>query len=398
MGQSTDHALLSPSGASRWMACTPSARFEQQFPDSSGAAAREGTLAHEIGELKVRYYADWIQNKVYGAEFDRIVAEDGKGEKFYDNAMGGYTMDYATFVMEKFAEAQVITPHAELFVESWLDLSKYIVEDGGTRDIAIVCNTKLIIIDLKYGKGVEVSAFENKQMKIYALGSLDEFDSIYDIEEVEMVIYQPRIDNISSWTASVKDLREWAKDELIPKAALAFKGEGDFKPGLHCGFCRGKNRCKALADYNLEILQYEFRDSNLLEDGQISDILNREKMLTNWLTGITEYALIQATTHGKKWPGFKLVEGRSNRVFTDPKKVVELVTTSAGIPEDAMYNKKLIALGDVEALLGGKKAFNALLGEYVLKPKGKPALVPVTDKREEWSSADNATDDFAEIE
>jgi len=381
------HAILSPSGASRWLACTPSARLESTFPDQAGLAAREGTLAHTLGELLIRRDNDWVTPPKFDKQLALI-----KADKLYQNEMMAYCEDYAAYIMEKFAAAKMHTADAQLLLEQRVDLTDFIKEGFGTTDANIIADHTLDITDLKYGKGVPVSAVENKQMMIYALGSLKAFGHLYDIQVVRMTIYQPRIQNISSWEISVTDLLAWAETELRPKAALAFTGEGDFLPGKHCQFCRARAVCKTNAAFNLEIEEYERRESDLLSDSDIADILGRAEALEKWLKAVKDHALQQAVA-GKSYPGYKLVEGRSVRKYAD-EAAVEKRLRDNGFT-DAQIFKPLELLG-ITALQGelGKKQFEQLLSPLIIKPAGKPVLVPSSDKRPELNNLEAAVRDF----
>lgn len=384
------HAILSPSGASRWLACTPSARLEQQFPDRSGAAASEGTLAHSLGELMISAKTKAILKTTYTKQL-----KDIKANSQYEDAMLDYMDDYATYVVEQFSKAQAHTKDAILFLEQKLNLTDYVPDGFGTGDVVIIADGVMDIIDLKYGKGVSVSAINNKQMMLYSLGALREFDYMYDIQVVRMTIYQPRIDNISTFEMSVADLKAWAENELKPRAALAFAGEGEFAPGEACRFCKAAATCKANAEYNLQLAKYDFQDGALLDDEAVSDILNRADMFTKWLNAVSEHALHEAVTNGKKWPGYKLVEGRSNRIYTDEIKVAE-VLKSKGLEESSIYQpKKLLGITAMEKELG-KSDFATYLSSLVIKPAGKPTLAPATDKRPEYNTNEGAAMDFAE--
>lgn len=383
------HALLSPSSAERWLTCLPSARLEEKFPDTSGDAAKEGTVAHRLGELFIRQKLNIVSDVGY-----EVVLKDIQKSEYYDHAMDDHAENYAMFVMERYAEAQVRNSDAMIFLERKLDLTEYVKEGFGTGDAGIIADSILDVIDLKYGKGVPVSAENNKQMMVYALGWLLEFEHLYDIKTVRLTIYQPRIDNYSSWELPVTDLKEWAEKELKPLAALAFEGKGDFKPGSHCRFCRAKATCKANANYNLELAQHEFAEPVLLSDEEVADILNRADAFSNWIKSVEDHALAEAVNKNKKWPGYKLVEGRSNRVYSDETKVVE-VLTGKGYGEEIIYKKKLTGITDLTKALG-KTSFAALIEPLLIKPSGKPTLVPVTDKRPEISSLEQAQSDFAE--
>lgn len=385
--QNNGHALLSPSGASRWLACTPSARFEEQFPDSSGEAAQEGTLAHDLGENLLRHYFGQITKRKLTPELKRIEADP-----MYNASMQDYIDGYVAFVAERFAEAQKVTKDAVIAIESKLDLTDYVPEGFGTGDTVIIADGTLEIIDLKYGKGVMVSADDNNQMKLYALGALREFDFMYEIDRVRMTIYQPRLDNISSFDMDVKELRDWAAYQLIPKAKLAFAGDGDFNPGEHCRFCRARNRCKALADENLKVAAYEFKEIPQLTDEEIADIISRAKAFKSWISSIEDYALQQAIDEGVNWPGFKLVEGRSVRTYLDQDQVAQRLVEN-GWSEDDIFTRSLLGITAMEKTLS-KKTFAELLDGLVIKPPGKPTLVPESDKRAAWNSTESAINDF----
>ena len=384
------HAILSPSGASRWLNCPPSARLEQTFPDSSGEAAKEGTLAHELGEAFLKHalrIGTFDQN-------EKTIALIESNPMFTPD-MWEHASNYANYVLEAFNAAQAITKDAVIQIEANLNLTDYVPEGFGTGDAVIIADGTMDIIDLKYGKGVNVSCENNKQMMLYALGGLREFDYMYDIQNVRMTIYQPRMDNISTFEMSVKDLQEWAETVLKPTAKLAFEGKGEFKVGDHCRFCRAKAVCKANANQNLELAQYDFADSILLTDSEVADILSRASAFKSWLTSVEEMALTEAVEKGKNWPGFKLVEGRSNRVYMDEQKVAQALTRE-GFGEDEIYLKKLLGITAMEKAIT-KKTFESVLGSLVIKPAGKPTLVSESDKRSAWNSAESAKNDFQTV-
>lgn len=376
------HAILSPSAASRWLACTPSARLEAQFPDSAGDYALEGSLAHELGESILRLRLKKLSEGQYAKKVEEL-----SSNKFYSAELQEYAEGYADFVFIKYTQAQNATTDAVLRVEELINLTAYVPEGFGTGDAIILADGTMEIIDLKYGKGVPVSAVENKQMMLYALGALDMFGFMYSVDNVRMTIYQPRIDNISEWEISEDELLAWGRNELLPKAEIAFKGEGDFVPGKHCQFCRAKSKCRALSEKNLEVAKHEFDEVALLSDDEIANVLEQVDGIKSWVASIEDYAL-KAALDGKKFPGFKLVEGRSNRKYSEEKKVADRLTEN-GYKEDVIYKpRELKGITDMEKLVT-KKAFSLLLGDLIIKPQGKPTLVPATDKRQEWNSADN---------
>lgn len=381
------HAVLSPSSASRWLACTPSARLETKFPDTTSDAAREGTVAHALCELLLAEHLEIINPSAAKKERTKIEASE-----FYGSDMEEHCDNYKTYVLEKLSEAKTRSSDAVIFIESKVNLTDYVPEGFGTRDCAIIADGIMEIIDLKYGKGVSVSAVDNKQMMLYALGSLEEFDFLYAIDTVRMSIFQPRINNYSTFEMSAKDLRAWGDDELKERAKLAFDGEGDFVPGSHCGFCRAKAQCRALADHNLEIAKYDFKEPALLTNDEVGDILQRADALINWANAVTGFAYNEAMA-GRTVPGWKLVEGRSIRKIVDEDKAVKLIVGD-GWPEDELYNKKLKGIGELEKLVG-KTQLPKLLGNVLQKPPGKPTLVVESDKRPALNGLEQAILDFS---
>jgi len=357
------HALLSASSSHRWLNCNPSARLELEFVDSESEAASEGTAAHALCEHKLRK-ALKMRSKKPVSRFDC-------------DEMDAYTDGYVEFVLEALAEAKRECGDPLALIEQKLDFSCYVPDGFGTGDCLIVADKRLQIIDFKYGQGILVDAVENPQMMLYALGALRLFDSIYDIETVSMTIYQPRRENVSTWTIPVSELLEWAENTLLPKASLAFKGEGEYVPGAWCTFCRAAVKCRARAESKLKLAQYEFALPPLLTDAEIEDILSRLDDLTKWANEIWAYALDAALNHGKEWFGFKLVEGRTNRKYTDEAAVVQ-AAQAAGYRD--IYKKSLISITEMERLMG-KKTFTEVLGGLVIKPQGKPTLVPASDRR-----------------
>ena len=303
------HAILSASGAHRWMNCTPSARLELEFDDSSGEAAAEGTAAHALSEHKLR--------KALKMESKRPVS-------LYDSEeMENYTDGYVDFVLEVIEQVVQVCSDPLILIEQRLDFSKYVPDGFGTGDCIIIADKVLNIIDFKYGQGVLVSAEDNPQMKLYALGALDLFDGIYDIEMVSMTIYQPRRENVSTSTVSKEILYQWAEEVLKPKAELAFAGDGIYCPGEWCQFCRAAVKCRARAEAKMKLARFEFALPPLLTDEEITDILSSISDLTSWANEIIAYATDAAVNHGKQWPGFKVVEGRSNRKYKDEEAVAE---------------------------------------------------------------------------
>lgn len=385
------HALLSPSSAGIWTKCTPSARLAANFQDASTEAAEEGALAHAFGELILQHRFMVISKPQFIDGIARL-----QRSEYFSPALLEYADQYATYVQETYNAVLEKTPDAVIYIEKRIDLTGWVPEGFGTGDAGIVADDTLHLIDLKYGKGVAVSAEDNTQLKIYALGVLDAFGFEYDIINVVLHIYQPRLDNISAWQISVEDLRAWGETVLKPKARLAWNGEGDFVPGTHCQFCRARATCKALAEYNLELARYDFQSAELLTAADIVDILRRADMFTSWLNAVKDYAFDQALNHGVKWDGYKLVEGRSNRTITNEDGAVTALL-HAGYKLKELYKPaELRTITDLEKLMG-KKKFTEVLQSYITKPPGKPALVPESDKRPEINSVSSAAADFAEM-
>ena len=357
------HAVLSASSSHRWLNCNPSARLEQEFEDHETEAAAEGTAAHALAEHKLRKALKMRSRKPVS--------------KYDSDEMDAYTDGYVEFVLEALEEAKQLCSDPKVLIEQKLDFSCYVPDGFGTGDCLIVADRLLHIIDLKYGQGVLVDAVGNPQMMLYALGALRIFDCLYNITEVSMTIYQPRRENVSTWTVSVEELNDWAEQTLKPKAELAFKGEGEYSPGAWCQFCKAAVKCRARAEAKLQLAKYEFAKPPLLTDAEIGDILGKLDDLTKWANEIIAYAQDAAVSHGKQWPGYKLVESRTNRKYTDEDAVIK-AARSAGYTD--IFKKSLIPITEMEKLMG-KKTFAEVLDSLVIKPQGKPTLVPASDKR-----------------
>lgn len=371
------HALLSASGAHRWLECTPSAQLELQFPQSTSEYAEEGTAAHELCELTARY---WL-GEISEAEYENQRDELAKG-KYYNAEMQECANDYAKFVAEKTVAARETCEDAFTALEVRVDFSKYVKDGFGTGDCIIVSDNVLEIIDFKYGKGVRVEAAGNPQMKLYALGAYLEYNTLFDIDSVRMTIFQPRLSGVqSSDEITVKELLEWAEKYVKPRAKLAYKGEGEFAPSEEvCKFCRAKAQCKARADKNLKLFD-EAPDILLLTPEDAGKILEQAGDIQSWLADLE--SLVSSTLlAGQPVEGWKMVEGRSNRRFTDELKVVAAMK-AAGYDESLLYERKLITLTQMEKDFG-KKAVAETLGELIVKPQGKPTLAPAKDKRPEF--------------
>ena len=376
------HALLTLSGSARWLACGPSARLEEKYPSTSSVFAEEGTAAHERGEWKIRRYLH-ERMKEPRSEYD-------------SEEMDHYTDEYAQFVIDMVEDIKKTCAVPLVLVETRLDLTKYVPESFGTADMIIIGDGKLHICDLKYGKGVAVSASHNSQLMLYALGALEAFGFLYDIQEVSMTIIQPRLGNYDTFTMSADELVKWGEEYVKPRAIRAFKGEGELVSGPHCRFCRHRPHCTRCAEDALSLAREEFADLDAVEESKIGPIpvvrfkdpmqIDHDEIeavmpllsqVRQWIDDVFAYASEEAILHGVQWDGYKVVEGRSVRKFLDEKKVEE-AAVAAGYHD--IYRQSLLTLTEFEKLMG-KKEFQKVLGELVHKPPGKLTLVPENDKR-----------------
>ena len=374
------HAYLSASSSHRWLACPPSAKLCANVPDKSSPYAQQGTDAHEL----CQYLLETALGK-----HARDPTED---LSYYDAQMQSCAEGYRDFVLDQVAKVKETCPDPLICIEQRLDFSRWVEEGFGTGDCVIVADGILHIIDFKYGLGVLVSASGedgtgNPQLKCYALGALDTFDALYDIREIRLSIFQPRRDHEDTFSLSREELLAWAEQVLAPTAKLAYEGKGEFCAGDHCQFCKVKATCRKRAEYNLQLAQYDFEVPAELDNIEIAAILEKADNLIAWAGDVKEYALQQALS-GERYPGFKVVEGRSNRKYVDEAAVAEVVTKAGFDP----YEKKLLGITAMTTALG-RKRFNELLGDLIVKPQGKPVLVPETDKRPEFNTAAN---DFME--
>lgn len=380
------HARLSASGAKKWINCPGSIQLEENFEDKPSQFAEEGTNAHALGEAKIRLATkEYNRTKYHNAIRNLEITED----------MEDYAESYKNYVIERYNSALQKTPDAILMLEQRLDFSKYVPDGFGTGDAVIIAEGKLEIIDLKYGKGVEVSAVDNPQLRLYALGAYEAFDMLYGFDTVEMTIYQPRLDNISSESISVAELLEWG--ESVKKAAQLANDDSVIEcvAGKHCdtGFCKARPVCRAYAEERQKMAVYDFKPPAMLTVAEIADIIEQSASLEKWAKLVCDYALEQAYKHGVEYPGYKVVEGRSNRKYSKPDSEVAKILADNGYQESDILVHKLKGITDIEKLLG-KKTFAEVLGSYVVKPPGKPTLVCSEDKRPAINSATQAQEDF----
>lgn len=384
------HAKLSASGAHRWIACPGSYSLEKDIPDKSSEAAQEGTVAHSLAEAMIKYNNGTINKTEFNRKYKAI-----KESQYYCEEMDDCIRSYADQVWEIFNEIKKDTPDAILESEQRLDFSEYVPGGFGTGDVVIIADRVLQIIDLKYGKGVRVDAEGNPQLRLYSIGAVAEWDMLYDIKSVRMTIIQPRLDHISTEELPIGELKQWAEEKVKPAAEEALSCKGSFHPGeVQCRFCKAQATCRARAEENLKLAQYEFKDPPQLTDDEIADVLSRVDELVRWASDVKDYALKTAVDDGVAYPGWKLVEGRSNRVYTDEDKIRGALTAE-GYTEEEIYKKKLLGVTAMQKLLG-KKKFEELIGDYIDKPEGKPVLVPESDKRPALNRINEAAEDFKE--
>lgn len=377
----SSHSMFSPSASHRVLNCPPSLMLCTKVMEPSSPYAAEGTSAHEL--------CAFLIEKALG----RNMKDPTENLDYYNTEMQSCAEGYASFVMEEYTKARKVCPDAEVMVEQRVDISRWVPGCGGTADCIILSDGTVEVIDYKHGVGVLVSATSeefggNPQLMCYCLGVLEMFDGIYDVNAVKMVIYQPRRENVSEYTMSKADLLRWADEVLAPIAKLALEGKGEFKAGEHCRFCKAKATCRKRAEYNLETAKYDFEMPAELEDYEVDAILMMVDRLTEWANDVKEYALAEALK-GTEYEHFKVVEGRSSRKYTSEADVAHTVEAAGYDP----YEKKLLGITAMTSLLG-KKKFEALLGSLTYKPRGKPTLVPKSDKRPAMKST--AEEDFTE--
>ena len=368
------HAVLAASSAHRWLRCPPSALACAGKPDVASEAALQGTAAHELAEWKLR-------RALHQGPSVRPVSD------WQDPEMEEATDDYVSFIQEQVTKARTSGVEPLVLVEQRVDFSHLVPEGFGTADAIIVADRVLSVVDLKYGVGILVEAQNNPQLMLYGLGALGLFDSLYDIEQVALTIFQPRRESVSTWQLSVAELNEWANKTLRPQAVLAAEGAGEYRAGDWCQFCKIAPTCRARAEAMLSLARHEFAKPATLDNTEIADVLAKIPDLTRWAGDVQDYALSQALA-GESFEGFKLVEGRSIRRYTDERAVAQ-AASDAGFTD--IYKRSLLPITGMEKLMG-KRKFAETIGQYVTKPAGKPTLVPVSDKRPELTRSSAAHD------
>lgn len=383
------HALLGASKADQWINCPPSARLQESVPDKRSEYADEGTAAHELSELILRRRLTPC-NAAERKRLDKAIKDFKASNQYYGPEMEDAVAAYVEVVEERFMAAKARSSDAVILLEDRLDFTEWVPDGYGTGDVVIISDWLLDVIDLKYGKGVPVSAIGNPQLRLYGLGAWSNLNYLYSIKEVSMTIVQPRLDSVSTDTLPLGELIDWAETTVKPAAALADAGEGEFKSGDHCRWCKVKGSCRARADENMKALAYEFQDPALLSLEEIGSVLFVAEQLKAWAKDVEDYAFEQVKS-GAKIPSWKLVEGRSNRSIVD-KDSARVTLDCAGIePDKYLKPQELLGITDLEKKIG-KKELASLLGGLIVKPPGKPVLVPETDKRPELNSVENDFD------
>ena len=393
----TAHARLSASGAAKWLACPPSVKLEEKFPDTGSVYAAEGTLAHSVAELKVRKYAvEPMSTRTFNTRLNKL-----KKHELWQPEMDGYTDEYLDYI-----KAEMLSYATKPFVtvERRVDFSDVVPGGFGTADCLILAGNVLHVIDFKYGKGVPVEAEGNPQMRLYAYGAVRAYALLYSFDTVKMTIFQPRLKNISEAEISVDDLRHWAREEVKPVALLADKGEGEYNPGTHCKFCRAKAECKARADACMALVpaaedwqeksKGTVKAAGLYTPEELSEYLKKGALLKDWYSDICDHALTLCL-NGVDVPGYKAVNGRNSREFSDLDAAFGVLTAN-GVDEAVLYERRPLTLAQAEKVVGAK-TFKELVGAYILTKPGKPTLVPASDKRQAITNEVKAADVFTKI-
>lgn len=384
----SSHARLSASAASRWINCPGSIKLAEDLnlPNTSSAYADEGTMAHSVAEWKA-------QHTEAGPKYKQAL-KVWEQSQYWCGEMDEATTYYADEVKSILTKLLTEDPESALMVEQRIDLTPWIPGGFGTSDAVVIGNREIHVIDLKYGKGVKVEAGGNPQLRLYGLGSANLFQDLYDFDMVVLHIIQPRLDHISEEHISLEDLKAWGDKVVKPAAKEASEGSERQACGEWCRFCPAKAICRARAEENLELARMDFKKPPVLSKEEIAEVLGQIDALTAWAKDVEDYALEQALA-GEHFDGWKLVEGRANRKYTDEDKVVKTLE-GAGFKRAMLYEQKLLTITAMEKLVGKKQFAELLEGEagLVIKPAGKPVLVPASDKREELNTAKAAAEDF----
>lgn len=381
------HALLGASSAHRWLICPPIARLEEQFKDRGSSFAEEGTAAHELAELALAKRFKLMATRSVNTKLKKFRSENS----YYDQSMEDYVEAYCDLVEERINHYQ----DAVIELEQKVDFTKWVPEGFGTSDVVVLADNTIEIIDLKYGKGVPVDAYLNPQLMLYALGAVDKYDIIYEFETVRMTIVQPRLDNVSTFEIDKEELLYWADNYVAPRAAQAWEGTGEWTitdDVVKFSKVRAQLRLRAERNFSL-VDKYELKESPLLTNEEIAEILDRAPEIKKWLDHVEQYALNKALTEGEEFPGWKVVAGRSNRKISDEESLLFLLEAEGFEDDEILKPRALQAIGQLEKVVG-KKRFAELASDFIVKPEGKPVLVTEKDKRPALNSMEDALNDF----
>lgn len=400
------HSPLGASAAERWLNCPPSVALTADLPDTTSPYAAEGSIAHELGELKLRkYFLTGIGPKRFESrkrEIQTLLTETFPPEEGEDPA------DHRQRLAEQWAEIERCTDEyldaaktialafpqkPYIALEQRVDYSLWVPGGFGTADCIILADYTLHVIDYKHGRGVPVDAVDNPQLKLYALGAWARYRITERVDRVRWTIVQPRNGGVSeAQEMPIDELLEWAETYVKPRALLASDGGGEFAVGGWCRWCKVRATCRARSDHNLSLEGFAKVKPALLSEAEIGDILTRSRDLASWAKDVEEYAL-SALLDGQEIPGWKAVAGRALRIWADQEaafaKALEL-----GTPEAMLYERKPVSLAALEKLMG-KKAFAPLI-DYIKIPDGKPTLAPESDKRDAVTIRPTAEQDFTD--
>jgi hypothetical protein len=383
----TAHALLSASGSKRWLMCTPSARLEATLPEQKRSTkgidfSAEGTLAHSLGEIRLRLAFNQIGHDEYDREYEII-----KAHPIYQNYTSSERDDFEANVDNYvlYVRSQIGDGDTPLF-EQRVDFSDWVPDGFGTADVVILSKHAIRVIDLKFGRGVPVSAIDNTQLRLYALGAWSKFKEEYpDIKEVSYTIHQPRLDQLSTDGTTIAKLVDWAVYYVKPKAKKAWSGAGEFLPGEWCQFCKAKAQCRARSDFNTELAKLEFKEPGLLTEEEFSEVIDKAQSLKTWANDVEEYALQRALTDGTVPPGYKLGTTATHRKITDSALAATVLIEKGMSPEVIWEAPKLKSVATLEKL-GPKGQVASWLGDLVQKPEGQPKLVRTkADAKEDFA-------------